>query len=376
MGLSGRHSIKLFKGLKVNFGKTGASLTIGSGKLRNTIHTSGRNTSTIGIPGTGMSYTHSTNWKKGKKAKPSTSKKAGTAKKTAAQSGSSSSQQTAAQVGYDETNPLQAVEEYNRVVTELKSVHKNCDDVMDWQQIVALAPPFAKDQPGPEEQAAAAKLEQYKPSFFDKLLSKDDDRVEDLEQAVAAARQQDEQTYADWEAMHTIAQRVLDGDKQAYLEVIADLNPLDDLLEYGSGFEFAIERSGILEVEFIVVSDQVLPTEKLGITKTGRLSRRKMPISKYNELFQDYVCSSTIRIARDLMAILPLDYVLVHATDGILNTATGHQEQLTLLSVRFDRRTLSGLNFDLVDPSDAITNFKHQMDFTKTKGFQPVFKIE
>lgn len=56
MGLRFRKSVKICKGVKLNFGKTGASLTIGTKGLHYTIHTSGRKTTSVGIPGTGVSY--------------------------------------------------------------------------------------------------------------------------------------------------------------------------------------------------------------------------------------------------------------------------------------------------------------------------------
>ena len=56
MGLRFRKSVKICKGVKLNFGKTGASLTVGTKGLHHTVHTSGRKTTSVGIPGTGVSY--------------------------------------------------------------------------------------------------------------------------------------------------------------------------------------------------------------------------------------------------------------------------------------------------------------------------------
>ena len=59
MGLRFRKSVKICKGVRVNFGKFGASLSVGTKGARYTMHTSGRRTATVGIPGTGLSYTKS-----------------------------------------------------------------------------------------------------------------------------------------------------------------------------------------------------------------------------------------------------------------------------------------------------------------------------
>lgn len=49
--------------------------------------------------------------------------------------------------------------------------------------------------------------------------------------------------------------------------------------------------------------------------------------------------------------------------------------KLLFLSVVFNREVLNGLNFEAIDPSDAMKNFRHNMKFMKTKGFSPVERI-
>jgi DNA-binding XRE family transcriptional regulator/tetratricopeptide (TPR) repeat protein len=56
MGARFYRSIKLGHGLRLNFSKTGVGLSAGIPGLRVGIHSSGRRTATIGIPGTGLSY--------------------------------------------------------------------------------------------------------------------------------------------------------------------------------------------------------------------------------------------------------------------------------------------------------------------------------
>ena len=57
MGLRFRKSISLCKGVKLNLGKTGASISVGGNGYRKTINTKGQVTTTFGIPGTGVYYT-------------------------------------------------------------------------------------------------------------------------------------------------------------------------------------------------------------------------------------------------------------------------------------------------------------------------------
>ena len=57
MGLRFRKSVKICDGLRLNFGKTGASVTVGSGPFKKTFNTNGNVTTTVGLPGTGIYWT-------------------------------------------------------------------------------------------------------------------------------------------------------------------------------------------------------------------------------------------------------------------------------------------------------------------------------
>lgn len=63
MGLRFRKSISLFPGVKLNFGTTGISLSAGVPGFRKSFHTSGRVTTSISVPGTGIYYVDTKNTK-------------------------------------------------------------------------------------------------------------------------------------------------------------------------------------------------------------------------------------------------------------------------------------------------------------------------
>lgn len=56
MGFRFRKSVKIAPGVRINFGKKSASVSIGPKGLKHTISTTGRRTTTVGVPGTGLSY--------------------------------------------------------------------------------------------------------------------------------------------------------------------------------------------------------------------------------------------------------------------------------------------------------------------------------
>lgn len=154
--------------------------------------------------------------------------------------------------------------------------------------------------------------------------------------------------------LHEHANRILDGDIDTYFQVISDVNPLDDLIQYGSEFECGTEDPRRISIHFNVNSAAILK------------QARSLPKEQYNDLWQDYVCGCSIRIARDMFALLPLRHVIVDAHDG----------NREILSVDFKRRSFERLNFESLDASDTVQAFDHRMSFSLQKGFQPIVPLD
>lgn len=75
MGLRFRKSISVAKGVKVNINKKSAGVTVGKRGAHYTINTTGKQTASVGLPGTGLSYSKSFGGKKKSNSKASSSKK-------------------------------------------------------------------------------------------------------------------------------------------------------------------------------------------------------------------------------------------------------------------------------------------------------------
>ena len=208
---------------------------------------------------------------------------------------------------YELSTPIDFEEVEQIDINSLKSIHKSSDDSIDWTEI--LVSPIAPDD-----------------TYNQRM----------------------------WSYYHSVAAKVLAGDIDTYLQLIYEINPLNDLLMYGGNFEFGTDDSKKIEVEFNINEDA--------------LSKAKHQLSntEYNLLLQDYVCSVCIRVARDMLALLPIRNVIVHAVSN----------ENTILSVDFDRQTLSTVKFGYIDPSDTLKLFRHNMDFNESIGFSNVATIE
>jgi hypothetical protein len=342
MGLNFRKSISLGKGLKLNLSKSGPSVSFGKSGFRQSVNLKGQARTTVGIPGTGIYYTKNTNVKnvvsgltgkandaKNKKAADSkTAAKAPKGAKAAgaagAAAGAAAGTKAAAKPAVNEeliAASKAKVEEFAAGIEALKSVHKQSDGYIDWEAIA--------------NGAVSGQMKELQP----------------------------------------FAQSVLAGDIDAYFNVIAEVGPFDDLLEYGSGFEVGTDDPKVMQIEFQVKSDDIVPTQYPDMKANGELVMKDFTKSAYYELVQDYVSSTMLRVARDTFALLPVQYVLIHAVDKILNPATGNDEEVTIASVKIKRDALATLNFERIDPSDCLESFESNVKFKKTTGYAPVDRV-
>lgn len=349
-----RRSIKLTKGVRLNVSKRGVGLSVGRRGLRHSIHSSGRRTSTIGAPGTGLSY-----------SKTSTSRK-----KT------KSNHSALTQQKENHVHENQAiVEQFNEHISFITNVHKQSPELIDWEKVKSLPSPYNPPEIGPHQSKAIQMYNDFTPNFLEKLLKTlGEKRKQQLEQEIKVAEQQDVNEYEEWLELNKLAKQVLQGDSRAYAKVIEEIDVFKDL--NGDSFQFNVLHDQTVEVAFQVTAGEIVPNETLTLTKTGKLSRRAMTKTNYNKLVQDCVCSHAIMVARNILVLLPVQHVIVHVTDNVLNTATGYDEEIVVLSVLFDRNIVNKLNFENIDPSDAMENFRHNMNHLKTKGFRAVERMK
>lgn len=297
MGLRFKKSINLGGGFKVNLSGSGVGFSWGVPGYRVTKTASGKTRQTFSVPGTGLSYVTESGSKKSSKK----------TNKTSSAKSESSAKKSSAKATPAKSAPPVAPAKPTVSHEALKSIHRSADEAVDWEEILSSETPTD---------------ELYDPEF--------------------------------WSYCHSVAQRVIDGDIDAYLQVIQDMNPYDDLLDFGGNFLFGTDSPDTMEVEFTAKSAEVMP------------AKRELGVPAYHDLLQDYICSVAVRTARDTFALLPVDFVKIHAVDN----------GKLVLSVRFDRERFSKIRFSLADPSDIVSKFPHNMDFNITRGFVEVEEID
>jgi hypothetical protein len=279
-----------------------------------------------------------------------------------------------------------AVQDYNNYISILKSVHKEATEQVNWESILKDEPPTSPGRQNTHEAKALLKQQNYKPSFFDKLFSSEAKKRKKLQQDVEAARAKDEKAYQeqlkqyeqdkhDFFHLQEVTKGVLNKEVESYRDAILFFEPYADIAELGTHVELSFAPEHV-SIDLKVNNKEVIPDYVLTQTSTGKLSKKGMAAGKSNDLYQDYVCSCVLRVARETLAYLPVNYVVVHAVGVLFDSRTGHEDTKTIVSVVITPDKLKQLNMDTIDPSDSMKNFHHNMQFSKTNGFSAVERID
>jgi hypothetical protein len=278
------------------------------------------------------------------------------------------------------------VEEYENRVTLLKSMHQDCSDTWNWKKVNDSPAPEKPTKQNKYERIAVENLNKYEPSIFDKLFRKVDKKISAFKEQITISKNKDEveyknnlikyeAEYKEWTEIRGLSTKILAGDITAYKEAIEQVSPFSEISEIGSSIEFKISNRDLINITFNVNTSEVIPSEEKTQLKSGKLSVKEMSKAKFYELYQDYVCSCVLRVAREIFALLPLEKAIITAVAELLNTKTGYLETQPILSVLIPKATLERLNFNSIDPSDSMRNFKCNMSFKKNAGFDIVDKI-
>jgi hypothetical protein len=138
---------------------------------------------------------------------------------------------------------------------------------------------------------------------------------------------------------------------------------------------FTVHSATVIGCEIKVNSAQIIPTEVITLTASEKLSVKPMPKGRFHEIYQDYVCGCMLRVAREVFAMLPMETMLVTVLADLLDSRTGQIAEQPVLSAAMPRTVIARLNFEQLDSSDALENFRHRGDFKATRksgGFQPI----
>lgn len=257
------------------------------------------------------------------------------------------------------------VETYENSLDVLLSLHKEQTDPMDWLSIAASLPPIPPSRQRYNELKTRQRLA---------ILT----MVKNAEVSIELAKQQDEREYlesvesyntdySEWSKMVILARRILNSDSDAYIEAVEKINPFSELDGIGSSFHITSHNPRLVEVVLRTHGRQAIPAEQKFLTASGKVSVKAIPKSRFVEIYQDYICSCVLRVARELFALLPIETLLIAASAETLDTTTGQTVERPFLSVAISRDIITSINFNMIDPSDSILSMPHRGDLRSSR---------
>lgn len=277
--------------------------------------------------------------------------------------------------------------QYHDLILGITTLHKKCPVSIDWESISKSDPPEGVSRDNNFERIAKEKKQQYQPSAITKFLNRTEKELSKLDEEISEGREKDSKIYESqivkyheeykkWEIEKDLASKVIKGESEAIQTVLNSKLSLKTNPFIGKKIDINLDYDKLNTSDLIIHQiDEIIPTFNLKQLKSGNLSRRDMPISKRFLLYKEYVCSAVIRLGREFFALFPIEEIVINAKCDQLNGKTGYMENIIILSAFIPKTTLEEINLQMIEPSKAIENFKHNMDFKKSSGFQPVPQI-
>ena len=328
MGLRFRKSITLCKGVRLNVGKTGVSISTGVPGFRKTIHSSGRVTTSIGIPGTGIYYVDTDHIGKKKKQPPKNQGGSAPAPKSTKSNTSTGSAVTYPSYTAPVSTPL----------PDVVSENNNPAPVYYPTYTSKIDSPSTIVEPDIVEKSKLPERPSYTELFENCDLPVN--WIEVLSNHEPVDVSYDANT---WSYLHSRAIDVFEGNVETMLQIVDEVSPFDDLSAYASDFVIEMEDPSELRLEFSVAKD-IAPRSEL----------------------QDAICSVLIRAARDAFALLPIERVIVHAL----------HEGEPIIAAKLDRDAFASLDFEGRDASELLESFEVDMKYSLALGFRAVERIK
>lgn len=348
MGLNFRKRIKLGKFVNLNLGKGGAGISIGIPGARISLNSKGKSMASFGLPGTGLSYTKSLNSKSKKKILNQA----------------------------DSLSTDEAVVAYQESLFALTHIHNQAGDFIDFDTSPIE---YETNEMGPHQKAAIAALENYQPSFFDKLLNKSSSKLKELQENIVTAIEKDneekEVKVVDAELENKLKQLDESAIRSFYQLANAFKVLEDDAQSYSYKLIKNVDVVTHVHIDLTINLDEDVFPNQISVLQSGKLSNKKLSKTDLLERQKAYLCSITLAFVTEALAYSPLDRCTINVFNTSINTASGFSETKCILAGEFDEKVLLDLDYEKLNPIEIVENSNVEYKLNSRTGFQEIKQI-
>ncbi len=279
------------------------------------------------------------------------------------------------------------VEEYNNYICKLISFHTDILQERKWH-ILHAKPPIKPLNLKERELHAISRLNTYKPSLLDKLLKRTQQKHNNLHSEVHEGRIKDEQDYdtrlskfinkyTHWLKSHDFYEKATNKDCTILEDICNSQFPYGKFKKYINSINFDTDNSRCIETNVQIKRDaDIIPQYEKKVLTSGNLSTKRMSKTRFFSLYYAFVWTCICAVAHSLLALLPIDIVIINVSDEIRNAHNAYENN-SLVSVVIDRTIFYALD---LSNGDSITNLikgtNHRVEFLKTKGFKRIQSLK
>ncbi|MBI1360555.1 MAG: hypothetical protein GC155_09790 [Alphaproteobacteria bacterium] len=272
-----------------------------------------------------------------------------------------------------------AAQEYSQFVDSLTGAHRTAFQRLDWFTIAAREPLPPPVRANDEETRAREKAAAFKPSWVDKAMGLEKGKRKKLDEEIANAISRDNATF---ESLLANAQRQNDEIKFAQDLIARDQATIEQALTTRSqlgNLPFCVEGLDLLftdDSRVIAMIDGLdfedMPEQSVGLLQSGKASIKQLTRGKALELHRDNICASAVRVALEILMVLPIDEVEVVMHTDLLNAATGHIESEPVLYLRVAAQAIASLNLSRTEAAALVERLGGHSNWTKRDGFRGI----
>lgn len=143
-------------------------------------------------------------------------------------------------------------------------------------------------------------------------------------------------------------------------------------VEFSIDFEYS-DTEKMLKVDLDLPEIEELPTQRAFLSATNKLSVKNKTQQELKEEYAKCTIGLAFFFASHLANISPIiEFIDISGYTQRLSKKTGHIEDQYVFSIKFNRDELTNLNVEKIDPIEAIANFSHKINLTKTYQLNPI----
>ncbi|WP_226635881.1 hypothetical protein [Brevundimonas poindexterae] len=269
-----------------------------------------------------------------------------------------------------------AADEYQQLIEQLVGAHRVAFRPIDWAAIAKRPSLPSPERSSAHEDAARRALADYRPNWFERTLGLATGKVRALEQAVADAALQDDASHraACWKAKaaddeQEFARKLVALDRDAVATVVNEQSGLGKLPFCVEALDLYFSTDGEMTARVDGLDLDDMPTQSVTLLQSGKASVKPLSPAKIHDLHRANICASALRVAIELLQVVPIPMVEVVMETDLLDPATGHIEPKPVLTVKVSRQAIASLALERTEALAVVERLGGKMDWNSRRGF-------